>query len=208
MSKHRVNAFTFALISSFFLLTTAFRIPKPTEFTLPHKPYEFNYRDYHPSREGSGFFDSLNQSITPWEVSDTSNYDTSRNDTTSLKSETGACTTAQGSGGNSFWLPNIEHQGTSPFLNDSLDYVVYRNVKDFGAKGDGETDDSAAFNAAITGTFVASSHIGNIADISAQMAVDAKAAIVAGRRASRLSSIFLPGRIRSLRPCRCSSTLR
>jgi glucan 1,3-beta-glucosidase len=47
-------------------------------------------------------------------------------------------------------MSQISHQGTSPFLSDSSEYVVYRNVRDFGAKGDGSTDDSAAFNAAIT----------------------------------------------------------
>lgn len=50
----------------------------------------------------------------------------------------------------------IAHQGTSPFLQDSADYVVFRNVKDFGAKGDGSTDDSAAINAAIISTLISS----------------------------------------------------
>lgn len=50
-----------------------------------------------------------------------------------------------------FWIETIKHTGISPFLNDSS-YVVYRNVKDFGAKGDGKTDDTAAIQAAIDGT--------------------------------------------------------
>jgi hypothetical protein len=51
-----------------------------------------------------------------------------------------------------FWMEIIDHTGTSPFLNDSS-YVVYRNVKDFGAKGDGAADDTAAIQRAIDGRF-------------------------------------------------------
>lgn len=71
-------------------------------------------------------------------------------DALTLNSETKDCSTTDKKP-DTFWLANIAHQGTSPFLSDSSEYVVYRNVKDFGAKGDGSTDDSAAFNAAITG---------------------------------------------------------
>ena len=42
-----------------------------------------------------------------------------------------------------YWLQSIKHQGTSPY-NTSASYQVFRNVKDFGAKGDGLTDDTAA----------------------------------------------------------------
>jgi glucan 1,3-beta-glucosidase len=34
----------------------------------------------------------------------------------------------------SYWVGDIKHQGTVPF-GASSDYKVYRNVKDFGAKG-------------------------------------------------------------------------
>lgn len=43
----------------------------------------------------------------------------------------------------SYWMEDIKHQGNSSF-NPDPSYVVYRNVKDFGAKGDGVTDDTAA----------------------------------------------------------------
>ena len=33
-------------------------------------------------------------------------------------------------------MENIRHQGLAPF-NPDKSYVVFRNVKDFGAKGDG-----------------------------------------------------------------------
>lgn len=50
----------------------------------------------------------------------------------------------------SFWLENIAHQGLAAFNSNPSNYQVYRNVKDFGAKGDGSTDDTAAINAAIS----------------------------------------------------------
>ncbi|KAL8825800.1 MAG: hypothetical protein Q9191_004191 [Dirinaria sp. TL-2023a] len=48
-----------------------------------------------------------------------------------------------------YWLEDIKHQGVSPFQTNSA-YLVFRNVKDFGARGDGLSDDTAAINRAIS----------------------------------------------------------
>lgn len=50
----------------------------------------------------------------------------------------------------SYWLEDTKHQGVAAFNPDPEAYQVFRNVKDFGAKGDGMTDDTAAIQAAIS----------------------------------------------------------
>ncbi|KAJ5639538.1 uncharacterized protein N7484_007400 [Penicillium longicatenatum] len=47
----------------------------------------------------------------------------------------------------SYWLEDMEQLGASPYAPSG--YKVFRNVKDYGAKGDGVTDDTAAINKAI-----------------------------------------------------------
>jgi len=42
-----------------------------------------------------------------------------------------------------FWLQTIPHVGTAAFNPSPSTYKVYRNVKDYGAVGDGVSDDTA-----------------------------------------------------------------
>lgn len=119
--------------------TQAYRNPAQGRPSRSH----YDYRNYHPSQRGSGSFGLRNQSLVPWEA-----HRPPINASIPMTSVMHDCS-ATSHKSSAFWLPGVPHQGTSPFLSDSSNYVVYRNVKDFGAKGDGITDDSAAFNAAI-----------------------------------------------------------
>jgi hypothetical protein len=47
-----------------------------------------------------------------------------------------------------YWFSSIKRQGIATFANET-NYKVFRNVKEYGAKGDGTTDDTEAINNAV-----------------------------------------------------------
>lgn len=83
-----------------------------------------------------------------------------------------SCSAPLGSGtnpaGQPYWLQTIAHRGNAAFNPNPNSYQIFRNVKDFGARGshflivvlrglinplilgDGQTDDTNAINAAIS----------------------------------------------------------
>lgn len=60
-----------------------------------------------------------------------------------------AAQAAAAASASSYWVSSITRQGSAPFGGNSS-YTIYRNVKDYGATGDGSTDDTDAINAAIS----------------------------------------------------------
>ena len=52
--------------------------------------------------------------------------------------------------GEPFWLENIKHQGQPAFNPNGTSYEVFRNVMDYGAVGDGITDDTDAIKSVLS----------------------------------------------------------
>jgi len=61
----------------------------------------------------------------------------------------GEVETAEHQAGSSYWYEHVPHNGLNPTMPNSKDYVVFRNVRDYGAKGDGLADDTDAIQKAI-----------------------------------------------------------
>lgn len=61
-----------------------------------------------------------------------------------------AATPAPAQADSSYWVNKVEHKGRAAFNDKPNDYQVWRDVKQFGAKGDGTTDDTAAINRAVS----------------------------------------------------------
>jgi hypothetical protein len=118
----------------------AYKSPAPAYRVHPD-PTE--YLDWLPNHPGHGNFQHRNHSVSPWRP---------RPHHPPHYPRPGQCEAQHPGPPHSFWLSDFHgvEQGTSPFAVNGSGYRVFRNVKDFGARGDGLQDDTQAFNDAIS----------------------------------------------------------
>ena len=72
--------------------------------------------------------------------------------------------TESSAGGSTYWLANVVH-GQIPLAPSN--YTFYRNIMDYGAKGDGVMDDTAAINLAASAGNRCSNNYGSITVLGA-----------------------------------------
>ncbi|KAL2266052.1 hypothetical protein VTJ83DRAFT_5404 [Remersonia thermophila] len=82
-----------------------------------------------------------------------------------------------------YWLHDVPHRGHAPFAAPK--YPVFRNVKDYGAKGDGVADDTDAIHAAI--------NAGNPCNVGCISSTTTPALVYFPKGTYRISSSIKPG---------------
>ncbi|KAI1864522.1 uncharacterized protein JN550_008809 [Neoarthrinium moseri] len=102
------------------------------------------------STSGSSSSSSVSSTGTSSSASITSSASVSSSSSSSFTSSSTSSSASSAASACAYWLEDIKSQGIASFNDDSASYKVFRNVKDYGAKGDGVTDDTAAINRAIS----------------------------------------------------------
>ena len=122
-------------------------VPKslPRNESALYPPYTYdNGRHYTPDMTGSPLR-NLNESKKPWETVHASSS-VKRPQSFAAQASCGGPTASNPS---TYWLEQIKHDGTSPFINDD-DWVVFRNVvSQYGADSSGNSDSASAIQNAI-----------------------------------------------------------
>lgn len=122
-------------------------VPKilPKNESALYPPYTYdNGRQYTPDMTGIPLR-NLNESKKPWETVHASSS-VKRPQSFAAQASCGGPTASNPS---TYWLEQIKHDGTSPFINDD-DWVVFRNVvSQYGADSSGNSDSASAIQNAI-----------------------------------------------------------